>query len=194
MNRNMEILRTMEAERLPILPFELEFAKRAFQAQIMRQSELGRRLGEAMSQTSETWHDNAAADAVTSDSAALTESANYIGRIIHESDVFPYEVETDEGVTLGSLVGVRFGASQDVSYLYITGSTRELSDEIKSELPKVEDIAVATIFSPIGRALLGVKAGEVAQFEAPNNGRTIEIHVDTLQQVILPTHSAEPTA
>ncbi len=83
-------MQTIEKGELPILPFELEAAKCAMEKLIAEQDELGRTLREAMDQSSETWHDNAPAEAISSASVVLAESARPIQRILGEGVVFEY--------------------------------------------------------------------------------------------------------
>lgn len=182
MERNREIQQTIEADRLPVLPFELEIAQRALARHIQEHDKLTVQQFEAMNQTSETWHDNAAADAVTQASQNLAKSAKETNRILNNSDVFEYTANPEDGVTLGSFVTVRYGASDEPDYFYLTGTTRLLTDEIQAALPPTEDINVITVFSPVGKALLGTKVGESTKFTTPAD-RVIDLHVDAIEQI-----------
>ena len=188
MERNQEIQQTIEADRLPVLPFELEIAQRALARHIQEHNMLTVQQYEAMNQTSETWHDNAAADAVMQASQNLAKSAGETNRILNNSDLFEYEANPEDGVTLGSFVSVRFGVSDEPDYFYLTGTTRVLTDEIQAALPPAEDVNVITVFSPVGKALLGTKVGESTKFTTPAD-LVIDLHVDAIEQVrvLLPT-------
>lgn len=188
MERNLEIQQTIEADRVPVLPFELEIAQRALARHIREHEKLTVQQFEAMNQTSETWHDNAAADAVTQASQNLAKTAGETNRILNNSDLFEYKANPEDGVTLGSFATVRFGNSDEPDYFYLTGTTRVLTDEIQAALPPAEDINVITVFSPVGKALFGTKVGESTKFTTPA-GRVIDLHVNAIEQiqVLLPT-------
>lgn len=181
MKRNEKILKTIESKRIPVLPFEVDIAKRALNRHIKHQDELGQLLNEAMSQSSETWHDNAPADAISNDSRNLAEAASAAIRIINESDVYSYEARPEDGVTLGSFVSARYHNKDEQSFFYITGATRELGER-QDFLPQVDDLGIITAHSPIGRALLGVKEGGSVDFKTPR-GRTMTIHVEGIRQL-----------
>jgi len=190
MTRNNEILQTIEANRIPVLPFELTLAKRAFEGHVQEQAHLSERQFEAMNQSSETWHDNAPAEAIAQASKALSALASHTMRIMSQSDVFEYEASVEDGVTLGSLVAVRYGSSSDTTHFYITGATREVTEEIEAALPEVEDLEIITVSSPVGKALLGAKSGETTDFLAPN-GRSIPLHVESVDQISVTLPSEE---
>jgi hypothetical protein len=54
-----------------ILQFELNRAQNELANLADKQAELGQSMGEAMSQTSETWHDNSCAEIIAQDSRVL---------------------------------------------------------------------------------------------------------------------------
>lgn len=57
--RNQQILKSIEKGKVPILPIELTIATEALGLHIDKQGKLSKQLGEMMTQSSETWHDNA---------------------------------------------------------------------------------------------------------------------------------------
>lgn len=181
MERNERILKTIELNRVPLLPFEHKLAENALQHYIIAQNRLGNLLKESMNQTSETWHDNAPADAINNDSKMLANVAKDTMHILNESDIYDYEDTTVDSVTLGSLVSTHYDNGKQVAF-FITGTTRDL-EEYQDKIPKTGS-RVVTVYSPIGRALLGAKVNYSVKFQAPN-GRDITIHVDNIRQINL---------
>ncbi len=68
------------------------------------------------------------------------------------------------GVAAGSIVGIRYGDEDDVER-YLVGSIEERRD----------DVAVISVGSPLGQALLGHRVGERISYEAPNGQLEVEI-------------------
>ena len=180
--RNGEIQRSLEESKVPILPFELTLAKLALVNHIANQAELGVKMGEAMEQSSETWHDNAPAEAISAASKNLSSAAERTIGVIDKAEIFDYAAEVADGVTLGSLVRVRYGQSDQLSNLLLTGVSRELTSEIAQEIDGLEDVDVITLASPIGQVILGKQAGEQVTFATPN-GRTIVLSIESVQQI-----------
>lgn len=169
--RNREITKTIEEGGLPVLPFEVEVAKSAMAKLARKQQQLGEALGEAMSQSSETWHDNAPAEAVSHASLVLSESAKPVQRILGEGVTFEYSDEVDV-VTLGSVVTARFDNSQEAIRYLITGATRELPESIGQFSDKV---SVVTLSSPIGKAMFNAKVGDTVEFKVGKRKRAVII-------------------
>jgi transcription elongation GreA/GreB family factor len=182
-DRNSEICRSLEESRVPLLPFELVLAQRALVSHVARQSELGNNLREAMSQSSETWHDNAPADALNRESVNLAAIAEQTIKVIRNAEIFDYEEDLSDKITLGSIVTVRYGASRALSALILTGVSREVPDEIIRQLEiDAEDVDVVTLSSPIGRAIFGKSTGDKVVFTAPN-GREITLSITSTSQI-----------
>jgi transcription elongation factor GreA len=67
-------------------------------------------------------------------------------------------------VVAGSVVGLRYSGDDDVE-TYLVGSIEE----------RPEDVAVISVGSPLGQALLGHAAGDTVSYEAPNGALEVEI-------------------
>ena len=67
-------------------------------------------------------------------------------------------------VAAGSVVGLRYEGDDDVER-YLIGSIEE----------RREDMAVVSPGSPLGQALLGHKAGETVEYDAPSGSLKVEI-------------------
>lgn len=181
-SRNDAIKDCIEKSQIPILPFELELARSAMARHVADQRTLSEKMGEAMNQSSETWHDNAPAEAITHESKTLAERAMRTAAILNEGAVFEYETTETDTVTLGSVVGVRYGKSAAIDTLVLTGATRALTPELQHEVALPEDAEIITLASPIGNAIFNKHVGDVAGFTTPN-GREINVTIVSIDQL-----------
>lgn len=182
--RNQQIMELIEQGHMPVLAFEVDVARLAFRGMIEEQVALGKAMAAAMSQSSETWHDNAPADSVRHDAEILSKRAGQVSSVIHEGVLVDYPDEFDEVATLGSIVRCHFG--NDVaspSTLFITGVTRNLPDELQTRLGVEEepDFTVVSVTAPLGKALLDAIAGDAVNLNL-DNGRQISVTVDGIRQ------------
>ena len=69
-----------------------------------------------------------------------------------------------EGIAAGSVVGIRYAEDEGVER-YLVGSIEE----------RREDITVISVGSPLGQALIGRRAGDRVEYEAPNGRLEVEI-------------------
>lgn len=175
----------IEQNQLSILPFELTIAQEALKGYIQHQQHLSEKLGEAMEQSSETWHDNAPAEAIASDSRTLAKMAEQTMRVINESAVFEYPPEHEQTATLGSIVDVRYSDDPDAEQLILTGATRKINAETLEQLELPSDIQSTTLSSPMGRALFGKTAGNTTTMKL-ENGREIPLHIEKITQYHFP--------
>ena len=67
-------------------------------------------------------------------------------------------------VAAGSIVGLRYAGDEDIER-YLVGSIEERRD----------DVAVISVGSPLGTALLGHRVGESVRYAAPNGDLEVEI-------------------
>lgn len=172
-----EVKTVLESGRIPLLPFEEHFLRQRLGKLSVKQQELGKLLGEAMNQSSETWHDNAPADAINHESEQLVKEARQIGEALLNSVGVSYPDAEQEGVTIGSIAGVRYAGDEEPTPVLLTGYVRQLPESIDSDLPA--DLEVCTVRSPLGQALLGLTSGEATSYTA--NQRRIAINVDFVQ-------------
>ncbi|MDO4780849.1 MAG: GreA/GreB family elongation factor [Candidatus Saccharibacteria bacterium] len=184
MQRNRDIQSSVSTGELPVLPFEMEAAKRAMTELALRQAQLAADLGEAMSQSSETWHDNAPGDAVAMESQVLAESARPMQQIISHGVEFSYPNDDHSEVTLGSIVLVEFPDTKKSLRCFLTGAVRELPNCPGStaweQLEQLADIAVTTE-SPLGSAIFDHKVGEQVSFRTPQGTTTKVLIIDITQ-------------
>ncbi|HKR81599.1 MAG TPA: hypothetical protein VJR27_01210 [Candidatus Saccharimonadales bacterium] len=158
----------------PILPFEETTLRARLDELGVRQRDLGHLLGEVMDQSSETWHDNHAAEMIAADSRGLGDEAEKIIRTLQTAYVASYgsvEPEVPGGATLGSIVDIEFSPGDTVSML-LTGAISELPEDITVYYPGME---ATTISSPLGAAVLNAQSGAEVTFEI--NQRSMGVKV-----------------
>lgn len=172
-----EVKTVLESGRIPLLPFEEYLLRQRLGKLGIKQQELGKLLGEAMNQSSETWHDNAPADAINRESEQLVKEARQIGETLLNSVGVPYPGAGQEGATVGSIVGVRYAEDEEPTPVLLTGYVRQLPETADGGLSA--DLDVCTVRSPLGQALLGLTTGEATSYTA--NQRRISINVDFVQ-------------
>ena len=93
-SRNETIRQAIAERRVPMLPFEQRELEVELLGHTATQQELSKLLGEAMNTTSETWHDNAQADAVTMQSTVLVKQASGVLSALKNRFIVPYEHTT----------------------------------------------------------------------------------------------------
>lgn len=174
-NHPAEIQNLITNGHSPILPFEVDMLRTELSQLGVAQDELSRLLGEAMEQSSETWHDNAPADAVNSQSRILTERAEKIIGELSNATVVEYPNSEETKITLGSIVGIRYKGDEETEDMLLTGVSRNVPDSMSNELDAI------TVRSPLGAVLLGRAAGENATYLV--NGRPLEVEIIGVQQI-----------
>lgn len=167
--RNMRIRKSIENREIPLLPYERELAQRAIKTHATRQEELGKKMGEAMHQSSETWHDNSPAEVIMNDSKLLAAAAQEIIKVIRSGRIFDYEND-DNRVSIGSLVGVKYEGDDDTTMIYLTGATRELPPQevleaIGNGHKNFDNVDCVTLSSPVGQAIFDKPVGETIQLD-----------------------------
>jgi len=169
--RNAELADILRRGKLPLLPFELETLRERMQGYINDQQRLGRLLGEAMDQSSETFHDNAPADAIEDEANILVAQVRRVQEAIRNAVELPYPDAAYNKVTLGTLVDVAY-SNGDSELIYLTGHAREI-DAARLGLP--EDTMIVTLVSPVGESLLGMKADGQTEYVVAGRKHMIEL-------------------
>ena len=169
--RNTRIKHLLNAGSIPALSFELEHLRQQLQGCVEKQAELSKSFGEAMRQSSETWHDNAPAEAISYDSkviASVAESAiKDIGRAI-EFDA----TDTCDEITLGSIFTVEYAPGDEAMSLLV-GIILDIPECVKNSLP--QECGIVTLSSPLGSSVLGAKKGDVVAFNVGNRQIKVKI-------------------
>lgn len=178
--RNQEIKALTANGKIPVLPFEIQALRRIFGGLAERQRENAILLGESMQVSSETWHDNAAAEMINADSLGLSNQAEKLSRTVRGAVDLGYPHKDLGHVTLGSLVSVRYSTG-DIEPILITGAVTELPDFTEFGLPA--GCEALTLRSPLGLAILGTEPGSEVRY--PVGDRIMSSEIVDLQQIDL---------
>ncbi len=138
------------------LTAELEDLTTRGRVEIARQIEAARALGDL----SENGDYHAAKDSQGKMEARVRQLQQMLGSAV----ILDGTAESGGAVATGSVVEIRYEGDEDTER-YLVGSIEERRD----------DMAVVSPGSPLGKALLGRKAGETVEYEAPNGKLAVEI-------------------
>jgi hypothetical protein len=179
-SRNLRIKAKLAAGFLPVLPFERAIIERQLEAVKEEQDDMGRELSVVNHQSSETWHDNFAANEVERYSKVVHTKGTRLVDTLSRTVEFGLPPEGDE-VTLGSFLELKFGDSDTLETAFLTGTSSDM-DVICREV-ELEDYEITpiTLKSPVGSALLGSRAGETVQYMVGDRVR--EAHVLSVRQL-----------
>lgn len=159
-SRNEVIRGALLDGKIPMLAFEQRQLEVELLGHTATQNELSKLLGEAMQATSETWHDNAQADAITMQSGILVQQANGVLSSLKHRFLIPYEHDEKDKVSIGALVHIMIGVSPVT--ILVTGRTRSLPEGVVALLGEETD--AVNVQSPIGAAIFDQPEGTVASY------------------------------
>lgn len=128
-------------------------------------------IKDAMEQSSETWHDNAPADALFGELSRLDRRESRLRVAERHLTVVEYPDPSFNLVTIGSRVGCIVAG--DEFEMDITGN-------LPLHLPSEDDVEAGSFLAPMPRALLGASVNDVVT--ADIGGRLIEVAVSGLNQ------------
>lgn len=179
-DRNSWLKKELERGVTPIADFEVAVLRDNFQALASEQSRNAVMLGESMQDSSETWHDNAAAEMINAASFGLSSQAGALAKIINEVPLCEIPNSDHEVATLGSIIFVLFDDTDDTPEPFLlTGVTNDLPSPLQDQLP--QGCEAVTLRSPLGIALLGCKSGDSITYQA--NGRDLTVHIHHIAQL-----------
>ena len=135
---------------------ELEDLTTRGRIEIARQIEAARALGDL----SENGDYHAAKDAQGKMEARIRQIQAMLGSAV----IVEQAGSADGTVTTGAIVAIRYEGYDDTER-YLVGSIEERRD----------DVSVISPGSPLGQALLGHRAGETVEYQAPNGRLRVEI-------------------
>lgn len=136
---------------------ELEDLTTRGRVEIARAIEAARMLGDL----SENGDYHAAKDA----QGKMESRIRHIERILAQATIVEADADTGGAVVAGSVVSLRYEGDDDVER-YLLGSIEE----------RVDDVHVMTPGSPLGQALLGKRAGDIVEYEAPT-GALLKVEI-----------------
>ena len=153
------------------LPHEVAFMESQVRDIKSKRVILAGHIKDSMEQSSETWHDNAPADALFGELNMLDGRESKLAVAERRLTVVEYPDPDFSLVTIGTRVGcVISGSSFEID---VTGN-------LPLTLPADGEVETGSIAAPMPRALLG--AEQEASVEADINGRIIEIGIMSVDQ------------
>jgi len=138
------------------LTAELEDLTTRGRVEIARQIEAARALGDL----SENGDYHAAKDS----QGKMEARVRQLQAMLESAVIMDTSAPSDGVVAAGTTVGIRYEGDDDVER-YLVGSIEERRD----------DVAVISPGSPLGQALLGRRAGESVEYDAPNGRLRVDI-------------------
>ena len=136
---------------------ELEDLTTRGRVEIARAIEAARMLGDL----SENGDYHAAKDA----QGKMESRIRHIERILAQANIVEADADTGGAIVAGSVVSLRYEGDDEVER-FLLGSIEE----------RVDDVHVMTPGSPLGQALLGKRAGDVVEYEAPT-GALLKVEI-----------------
>lgn len=164
----------LDANAVYALPYETLRLEKQLQAIGLSQGEIAGHISDAMEQSSETWHDNAPADALFGEMFQLDKRHADLVRAARRLIKVSYPTDEVAFATIGSRVLCSIGKGEKF-HLDIVGNL-PLSEEEEDH----DEVERGSISAPMPRALLGVKIGETVAVDLP--GRILEVSVANIDQ------------
>lgn len=162
-----------------LLPLEVDALDKRIQKLIERQKELGDLLGDAMTESSETFHDNAPAEAINSASNIMIAEFQTTVRVLRSADRIDYPREA-AAVAIGNLVTICYEGDDEPEKMFITGYMRNV--EVDNVIPNDGKVTALAAPSPLGLALLEAGVGSTVSYEV--NSRQFKVGVVAIESVV----------
>lgn len=164
--RNQLIREALQEDRKPMLPFELESAHNALRGHVERQKHLGSAMAGAMSESSETFHDNAPAEAITHDTHINTIQAKRVKDAINNVAEFDMPTNEPDEITLGTIFELSYDGGKTSEPFMLTGNTTKIDDDTREQLGIDSEVQFVTIGSPLGQAVFDKRAEDTVKYNA----------------------------
>lgn len=148
-----------------VLPCEVVSLMQKVKLLAERQSVLGKLLGEAMTESSETFHDNAPAEAIRDESGLVLSQFNVINKVLRNAGKIEYPTESS-CLAISNTVSVTFNGSPIVANFFVTGYTRQVVTNNLIGLS--QDTEIISAGTPLGLCLLEKKVGDEVKLELPS--------------------------
>lgn len=156
------------------LPYEIRRAKEQVESIQSLQNNVSKHISEAMEQSSETWHDNAPADALFAEMFLLdTKESGLVQAQKHLVEV-SYPAPDIKYVAIGSRVLIL--EHGDESYIDITGNL-PLSNDVTDH----DGVERGSVAAPMPQALLGALPESIVTVDVAG-GRSFEVRVLEIDQ------------
>lgn len=169
-------VRLINTESNFYLPHEMAYFDRQFDWLVKQQTAHGEGLGEAMAESSETFHDNAPAEAIISDQEVLVNEAKKLRIIVNKAVLVEYPKPEQDYLTLGSICMLSWDGDEP-ELCYIAGEPNGYRN-----LDLGFDILPVSANSAIGSSVIQRSVGEVVDVQLPQGGHSAIKIIDLDQQ------------
>lgn len=156
----MTALGKIEKKVHPLLPHELKLLKRDYGRLAEIQREHSELLGEAMEQSSETFHDNAPAEAIQGEQEVLMRRVKPIAFMLRSHEIIPYPEEVQETVGLGSRVGISIDGNQPFQIDIVGYRDADWADDEIDQVHHEAPLAASLLGKVVGQETIAV-IGEI---------------------------------
>lgn len=164
-------------QEILLLEHEMELACQLLEMELARSIEIGADIGEAMGQSSESWHDNAPADAVLEEYALHKGKIAVLSNLTNKGSIVPYPSENDPNISIGSGATIVVPTWKEIINLLVIGDARFL---YPAHVALHGEVELVSYNSPLAIALMGKRVGDAC--EANIHGKKVEITVDGVDQ------------
>ena len=164
-------IEALDASVTYLLPHEHALLMAIMEQLSAKQEELGMHLGDAMTQASETFHDNAPQEAVCNEAVVLVKRAEPVIRTLGTYRIVYYPEAECDYITLGSTA--RVSLNEEEFTVRVVGASWLYPDYH-------DDVDRMSYIAPLAQALLGKKEGEDTKTEI--NGKYMVIKILHLEQ------------
>ena len=146
------------------------------------QSEVAEIRREAMTQSSETWHDNAPADAAMHESGRIAESAKNLQKLL-EKVTEPYPDEASTTIQLGSFAIVSiWGTTVGTAIVGVPQAYKE--EDFEAVAQDLDETIITSPEAPLGAALWGLTQDTTGQYSL-EGGRSFDFTVLGVDQEVI---------
>lgn len=157
LTRNERINEDLENGLSPMLKSEYELAVASLNKYINKHKDILAEYRLAMTESSETYHDNAPAESAMLSAKSLEGQIDTLSKKLENSSLYEDDFNS-EVVTLGSEVEILYEGDEESEKFILMGANLN-TENINN---------VITISSPIGRAIIGKSTGEIVEFAIDN--------------------------
>lgn len=150
-----------------ILAHERERIKKLMESLGAEQAVVAEIRREAMSQSSETWHDNAPADATLHELGRIADAGRKLHELLNKPDHPDPDVNSPI-IQIGSLAILQIWG--DTVGIAVVGSPLLYRDDEFEDILEVDEVVILGPESPLGSSLIGKQVGSEGAYETESGG------------------------
>lgn len=157
-----------------LLPHERSRLEHRLHQLGLEQAVVAETLSEAMDQSSETYHDNAPADAANLESKRVSMMAKFVMELLKRPDN-DYPDPNTPNIQLGSLAILEFFGER--TGVVVVGAPQVYDEEtFRPHFELDDEVLIITTEAPLGQSLIGLCVGESGSYKV-DDGREFSYQV-----------------